>query len=157
LQSSGRLQGLPAAVADLGDRLYGDYTRSDPVDREMAKRLTQQALEALAGGERLSVAGGNAYALAYARVLSDIPLCSSGDTLLDEDVPFYAMVLHGYMEMSGAAVNYADDPQTAVLQAIEKRNRRVLPADGGGLIAAQGYRLCPVLFRGSGRRRADSL
>lgn len=27
LQSSGRLQGLPAAVADLGDRLYGDYTR----------------------------------------------------------------------------------------------------------------------------------
>lgn len=119
LQSSGRLQGLPAAVADLGDRLYGDYTRSDPVDREMAKRLTQQALEALAGGERLSVAGGNAYALAYARVLSDIPICSSGYTMLDEDIPFYAMVLHGYMEMSGAAVNYADDPQTAVLQAIE--------------------------------------
>lgn len=119
LQSSGRLQGLPAAVADLGDRLYGDYTRSDPVDREMAKRLTQQALEALAGGERLSVAGGNAYVLAYARVLSDIPLCSSGYMMLDEDIPFYAMVLHGYMEMSGAAVNYADDPQTAVLQAIE--------------------------------------
>ena len=119
LHSSGRLQGMPVAVADLGDRLYGDYTRSDPVDRETAKTQTQQALKALAGEGRLSVTGGNAYALPYARVLSDIPLCSSGYTMLDEDVPFYAMVLHGYMEMSGSAVNYADDPQMAILQAIE--------------------------------------
>ena len=115
---SGRLQGIDTAVADLGNRLYGDYNRSGTVDRETAKNKVREALEILAGEEGLSLNGGNAYALDYASFLGEIPLRSSGYMVLDGDVPFYAMALHGYVEMAASPLNYEDNGELAVLEAI---------------------------------------
>ena len=115
---SGRLQGIDTAVADLGNRLYGDYNRSNTVDRENAKNQVRQALEILGGEEGLSLNGGNAYALDYSAFLGEIPLHSSGYMVLDADVPFYAMALHGYVEMAAPPLNYEDDGELAALEAI---------------------------------------
>ena len=55
----------------------------------------------------------------YAAYVTDVPMTSSNLSLTDETVPFYAQVLQGRVGFSGAAVNLADEPRAAFLQALE--------------------------------------
>lgn len=106
------------SVADLGDRLYGDMSRNAESDRAAAMAAAQAALQAVGGGARLTVDGGNAYALAYADTVQDAPLYSSGYAILDEDVPFYSLVLHGRVLLVSEPINLADDGTQALLSAV---------------------------------------
>lgn len=115
--------GVPSlALRDLGDLLYGDYRVSLPVDRDTAKAATAAQLAGLAdSGLELMAAGGNGYALPYVKHVVDAPLDSSGFQIVDEDVPFYQMVLHGHVAYSGKALNLSPDQDTerALLNLLE--------------------------------------
>ena len=63
--------------------------------------------------------GGNAYVLPYANHILDIPTESSNFLRASESVPFVSMVLHGYVNYTGGALNMEGDVQYSLLKAIE--------------------------------------
>ncbi|MBO9604430.1 MAG: hypothetical protein J7639_00690 [Paenibacillaceae bacterium] len=114
------LQGL--SLRDMGDALAADYRDGRQIDREQAADLVAKETERLheAFGDTM-IAGGNAYALPYARHLVQAPLTSSQFGIEDEEVPFYPMVVHGYIDYAGTPANLADDQNGRVylLHALE--------------------------------------
>ncbi|MCM1298707.1 MAG: DUF5696 domain-containing protein [Firmicutes bacterium] len=51
----------------------------------------------------------NAYALPYVKAITGIPLYSSNYDLFDYDVPFYQMVIHGYIPYASKPINASSD------------------------------------------------
>jgi len=47
------------------------------------------------------------------------PTVSSGYHQVDRTVPFYQIVMHGYVDYAGEAINLSDDPEQSFLKAIE--------------------------------------
>lgn len=110
------------SLRDLGDVLSSDYDEKAFVDREQAKRLVADEAYALAGHiERLMISGGNAYVMPYAKMIVNAPMSSSKLNILDEEVPFYQIVLHGYVDYAGRPWNFADDQDVdrQLLKALE--------------------------------------
>ena len=67
-------------------------------------------------GYNLLVDGGNAYTLKYAQAVTDTPLESSGMSIESYTIPFVGMVLHGYVEYSGVALNQQGSYQKSLLK-----------------------------------------
>ena len=65
------------------------------------------------------VDGGNAYTLPYVDHIIDIPTESSNILKAAASIPFTAIVLHGYVNYTGGAVNMEGDVQYAILKNIE--------------------------------------
>ena len=71
-------------------------------------------------GMKVAIQRGNVYTLNVADYLYDLPLEGSGIKLLDRDVPFYEMVVHGYIPYSmDTPGNMAIDYDTEKLKWIE--------------------------------------
>lgn len=110
------------ALRDLGNVVGSDYRVKRVIHRDTAKQITQQSLAKLAEQQETLIVGGHAYAWAYADHLIDVPSSSSSFSITDESVPFYQMVLHGYIPYASKAVNLSDeqDIEEQLLQAIEQ-------------------------------------
>lgn len=67
------------------------------------------------------VSGGNAYLFPYARHIVQAPMSDSGFHITDESVPFYQIVLHGYVDYAGMPYNLAQEVELReyVLQCLE--------------------------------------
>ena len=112
--------GLTGISAEsLGSRLYSDYNVNQFSNRDDSVGHIQDALAALAGCGDILVDGGNAYALAHASVLVNMPVGGSGYRRINEEIPFYQMVLHGYLPYAGTPQNHTDDPQMYALRCVE--------------------------------------
>jgi hypothetical protein len=110
------------ALRDLGDLLHADYRTSRVVFRDTAKNIVTEQLGKLQESyPNLLLTGGNAYALPYADQLVNVPLEGSGFNIVDETVPFYQLVVHGYVDYAGSPINLHDDQdlQYHVLRSIE--------------------------------------
>jgi len=110
------------SLRDLGDVVGADYRVSRVVHRDTAKQIVQQSLEKLSDSNKTIIVGGHAYAWAYADHLIDVPATSSSFSITDESVPFYQMVLHGYIPYAGSAINISDEQnvEQQLLQSIEQ-------------------------------------
>lgn len=103
-----QLSGL--SLADLGKELHGDYRNGRMVDRESAAVIVEAQVAALQSGlGSLMVAGGNIYTVPYAKHIVDAPAAGSGFNIITEQIPFYQMVLHGYVHYAGEPLNLAAD------------------------------------------------
>ena len=107
-------------LGTLSWELYSDLSERNYTDRQMAKINNTAAMGTLLDGE-LSVMGdnANAYVWGCAGELFNVPLYSNHYMIIDEEVPFYEMVVHGYIPYAGSALNLADDYETAVLKSVE--------------------------------------
>jgi hypothetical protein len=63
--------------------------------------------------------GTNFAALQYASAIRNAPVSSSGYYLADESIPFYNIVLHGYVQYYTIPINTADDYMVLFLRALE--------------------------------------
>ncbi|WP_337099355.1 DUF5696 domain-containing protein [Paenibacillus sp. YIM B09110] len=110
------------SLRDLGGMLTSDYRVSRVVQRETAKEIVKEQLGKLdeSIGETM-IAGGNSYAFPFADHLIDVPTASSGFLITDAEVPFYEMVVHGFIDYAGKAINLSDEQDTKqqLLKAIE--------------------------------------
>lgn len=102
----------------IGTVLLSDYASSAPMSRASVKAAQQELLKQMMedfGSIRLDTS--NAYALTDGAVLTKLP-DSSYLTMLDEQVPFYTIVLHGLVEYLGG--DYMDfyEQQSQLLEAI---------------------------------------
>ncbi|MFY9495390.1 MAG: DUF5696 domain-containing protein [Limnochordia bacterium] len=94
----------------IGNTLYADY-RLKPeelVDRQTAKQILVAQAEKMTENYDLLLEGAHAYLLPYAKYLVRAPLYSRGFEVFDRVVPFYPMVVSGYVGYAGAPYNLAD-------------------------------------------------
>jgi len=98
------------SLRDMGNELNSDYREKDVVNREQAKVIVQEQLGELENQfSDLLVEGGNAVALPYADHVVYAPSDSSQFNITDQSIPFYQMVIHGYIDYAAAPVNISPD------------------------------------------------
>ena len=104
----------------VGSLVIPDYKRSDPTCRQQVVATYDEILEAVAERkESVVVSGGNGYVLPYATRLYDIPDNDSRYYQNSRSVPFYQMVVHGYVEYSSLAGNMSYSVDYQKLKWIE--------------------------------------
>ena len=109
-----------AAVPTLGNMLYTDFNKGGYVSRDTAARYAAEAIASMKNaGLSISLKAPNAYALASANEITDLPNTSNQFYLTDQDVPFYQAVLHGIVPYSLPALNQSNDWRVAFLQSVE--------------------------------------
>jgi|GEM_PF-768449 hypothetical protein len=108
------------SLGSIGEMLTADYHVGATYDRDMVQKVYAQVYKKFAdAGISIASVGGNAYALAGTDVLFELPNQSSEYYVTDAAVPFYQMVLHGYVQYSGEAANQSGDPERTLLKAVE--------------------------------------
>ena len=97
-------------LTDLGSVLTSDKKRSEFINRQQAENIVIGQYEKLAETKKnLMETGGNEYSLKYVSDIIDAPTSYSAYYIIDEQVPFYEMVIHGSISYSGEAFNLMDD------------------------------------------------
>jgi len=114
------------SVGTLGNTLNSDFDEDDPYNREDSKEFVATALEYLSGlknnqGQEIELMseGGNAFTWKFLDHLLDVSLDSSRNNDAAHAVPFVGVVLHGYLNFTGAPMNMEGNIQYAMLKAIE--------------------------------------
>lgn len=99
------------SLEDLGRLLYSDF-RVDPrelVDRQQALDIIVDQMGYLTALDLdLMIDQANAYVLPFTDVAVNAPLASRGTPIIDRSIPFYQMVLSGYVKYAAPAINLAD-------------------------------------------------
>lgn len=109
------------SVGTLGSDLNSDFGKKNPTNRDEAKTIITDIFKQLHTDYNGSVmtSGGNIYALAYTEHLLNAAVDSSRFASASRAVPFVGMVLHGYVNFAGSAINMAGNVNYQVLKAIE--------------------------------------
>lgn len=110
------------SLRDLGDYLASDKKRTESIDREQAKNIIIDQFKTLENTKKqLMVRGGNVYSLQFADDIIDMPLQCNDYFIVDQEVPFYQMVIHGYIGYAGSPINLNNDflAEDVILQLIE--------------------------------------
>ena len=112
--------GAGVSFEDMGMDLSADYYVKNPTRRENAKLIQAEAFKNLAdSGKDVMINMGNDYAIAYVDFVTNMDLRGSVYTILDEEVPFYQLAIHGYVSYAGNPVNISGDDTKQVLIAAE--------------------------------------
>lgn len=108
------------AFRDTGMDLSSDYYLKDTVSRQSAMESQAQMLKDIEdGGQKNLINMGNDYAIPYADMVTDMDLAGSGYTILDEEVPFYQLAIHGFVNYTGDPLNTCGNEQQELLESAE--------------------------------------
>lgn len=105
---------------DVGDTLAGDYNPKARVSREASMKMQVDKLKSLKeSGSLVMTNSGNQYAVPYSDYITDVNIDPRAVNIIDESVPFYAIVLHGIVNYSGTAMNLSADGTDMMLKSAE--------------------------------------
>ena len=108
------------SVSTLGSYLSSDFDEDEPYNREDSKGFTAAAFEYLDSQyNKVLTSGGNVYSWKYVDYITDAATDSSRHARSCATVPFLGIVLHGYVEFAGSAINMEGNIDYALLRAIE--------------------------------------
>ncbi|MBP3580996.1 MAG: hypothetical protein J6K12_07110 [Clostridia bacterium] len=108
------------SLASIGSDLNSDFNNDYALNRDECMKIIDSFLqEVSADNANIMVDCGNAYTLKYADHVLNVPLDSSMNINTSQSIPFMGMVLHGYTEFTGPAINLDGDFDYSVLKAIE--------------------------------------
>jgi len=94
------------ALSDLGDTIYESFHRRCAVNRESSRHIVEEQIGRLYNQiPNLVVFGGNDYSFAYASHLVGVPIEADMFYIIDYEVPFFPMVVHGFIEFAGNTAN----------------------------------------------------
>jgi len=94
------------AIGDLGNNVVESFHRRNAVNREASKLIISEQMGRI--NEQIPnmvIFGGNDYALPYASHLVGVPTETDMFYIIDYQVPFYSMVVHGFIEHAGTPAN----------------------------------------------------
>ena len=120
------------SLSGVGALLYSDHGGTQPTSAEAMQRLSEQLLDQAAdSADTLMTVSPFLFAAVRSDLAADLPGGSRFD-MLDETVPFYALVLSGSVAYCGRAINLEDDPEAAFLTALATGSglHYALTADG---------------------------
>ncbi|MCL2108185.1 MAG: DUF5696 domain-containing protein [Oscillospiraceae bacterium] len=110
------------SLRDMGSELHSDRKRTELINREEAKTIVLHHIENLAQtGNDLMFAGGNMYVVGYSDDLINVPIAHNSLYIVDEEIPFYNMILHGSLNYAGSPINLSDayDEEELILRLLE--------------------------------------
>lgn len=108
-----------AGFGYLSSRLVGDYTRKDTYSRNKTMNLlVDEYKKASSDIGQIIADEANAYVLPYVSTVSGVPVSSSGYVITDFDIPFYQMVIHGYIPYSSNAINKSSNTDETFMLAL---------------------------------------
>jgi hypothetical protein len=113
-----------ANISGLNFSILSNLPYSDIGRRHMDRGAAEVLLEGIARDTRAAFGAlmgdaAGAFWLPHATFVVNTPLSCSGFAVTDVSVPFYQMVLHGYVDFSFTAYNLAADREGMVLRAAE--------------------------------------
>lgn len=119
VKNFGKKDYTTVAFGDYANTLVSDYAKSSYTNRQDTIDLLVEGYK-LANDKVGSVLGdaANSYIIPYVDHITNAPLASSGFNVTDYDIPFYQMVLHGYVPYSTTAINGDADGRELFLLAI---------------------------------------
>ncbi len=91
---------------DFSYKLSSDFSTKNTSVRDTTMKTLIEGYEK-AKGDMGSVItdSANAYVIPYTDHITNVPVYSSGFNITDYDIPFYQMVVHGYVPYSGKPIN----------------------------------------------------
>jgi len=108
------------SVNRLGDVLYSNYDYNNYISRPMTKQLWMQSLsQANEIMDYVMVHDGNAYALPYTDVITDLSNSNSDFDMEDSSIPFYQIAFQNVKVLTAEGINTTVDYQEAFLKALE--------------------------------------
>ncbi|MBQ8583741.1 MAG: hypothetical protein IJ488_03915 [Clostridia bacterium] len=107
------------SVSTLGSDLNSNFHEDSFIDRQSALGNVTSILAEMSESYSLMTDKGNVYALEYVDHILNAPIDSSHFAHSSYTVPFYGMVLHGYVSYTGTPLNYSGSPSYEILRAIE--------------------------------------
>ncbi len=122
VEKMGKIENVGISLRDMGDSLYSDKKRTEVIDRNQAMNIVKAQFEKIDGlGRNVMVSGGNDYTFAYSEDIINAPISQNEYFIVDTEVPFYEMLIHGSINYTGKAINLSDvyDQTDIVLQLIE--------------------------------------
>lgn len=108
-----------AGLGKISTTLWSDFSTKYRTNRRTtAEYIIEYYKSALESNGKVIADSPNAYLLPYVTRIENLTLQSSQFKLTDVDIPFYQMVMHGYVDYASEAVNGTPDTTIAVLKAI---------------------------------------
>lgn len=118
LPSYGELGASGISLSTMSYLYYSDLGDQHPFYRAGLQDVYKALLQDMAGYD-VAAQSANAYMLAAAQRVIDVPVDSSDEDIFACSVPFYQIVTHGYVATSTPAMNTAYDQQLAFLKTVE--------------------------------------
>ncbi|MCR5330537.1 MAG: hypothetical protein K6E62_05030 [Lachnospiraceae bacterium] len=120
LKGAGDKYNSGIAYEDVGMDLSSDFYKKNPVSREKAKKLQTEKLKAVNdSGMKQIVVMGNDYAVPYVDMIVETDLSGSQYTILDKNIPFFQLALHGYVNYTGEPLNICGNIEDEILYSAE--------------------------------------
>lgn len=108
------------AFRDTGKDLSSDYYLKDTVSRQQAMVSHAEMLKEIEdSGKKVMINMGNDYAIPYTEIVTNMDLSGSGYTILDEEIPFYQLAIHGFVDYVGEPINICGNSQEQLLESAE--------------------------------------
>ena len=108
------------SLSGITDTLYSDYNEDNKIYRNEAKGTITDVIENYYNSDiDLSVESANGYVTPYAKRIYEVPLYSSGYEVFDKEIPFYQIVLHGYVPMTSPEIYQTQDSDMTMLCTVE--------------------------------------
>lgn len=108
------------AFGDIGSQLGANYDEKKGTSRDAVLKLQQEKLAKLSkNGYSMMIENGNMYAAPYASMITNLNLGSQQYNIIDEDVPFYEIALHGLVSYTGKSLNIAENYDKDLLKTVE--------------------------------------
>ena len=112
--------GTGVSFRDVGMDLSSDYYKKDPTSRQEALyEQVENLKEIVDSGKNVMINMGNDYAVPYSDMVTNMDLTGSGYTIMDKEVPFYQLALHGYVNYTGMPLNICGDEEEELLESVE--------------------------------------
>ena len=100
------------------NQVYSNFSKKKNSDRESLISMYEEIFREVSTNS-LSGESANAYALPYIQRVYNAPNCSSRQNIYDEEVPFYQMVIHGYLAVTSPYINQCGNRWSTFLRAVE--------------------------------------
>ncbi len=104
---------------DYSTKLVSDFSKKDPSSRSKSmETVTEGYKQASEKIDTVFADGANSYVLPYVTNISNVPVYSSGFNITDYDIPFYQMVVHGFIDYSSTPINKSSNSDETFLLSI---------------------------------------
>lgn len=108
------------SYSDTGMDLSADYNDHKVVTRAQAADMQVEKLKNVTdAGLQVMVNAGNDYVLPEVSMITNLDLHGNKYAILDKDVPFYQIALHGYKDFTGSPINLGYENDQIVLENAE--------------------------------------
>ncbi len=108
------------SMSTLGNMIYSNSGQKSAFHRYDFPKVAEDILSNYQkAGIKLSVEGGNAYTLPYVNRVYNAPTVCSGYDIFDSEIPFYQIVLHGFVTMTSAPMAQSIEQSLNILKTAE--------------------------------------